>query len=212
MIQTLSRVLTLIGILMVSIACSTKFIPGTKIEDSDESRQVIKTVETYRKAMERRDADMLIALASKNYFEKNGDTNSKNNYDYAGLVRFLRSSEFRKITDLRLTILYKSLTFNEARNVATVKIYYTVEFKMPPIKYKVTSGPLASSAAAKEKPKEEEPTLPNQPKEETPPAGPSGAAGMTHDNYDEEVWHSKSDDNEMVLELVDGRWYFLKGM
>ena len=165
-------------LLMLASACSTRYIEDTKIEDSDESRDVIRTVEMYRKAMEARDADMLIALASKNYFEKNGDSNSSNNYDHKGLIEFLRSPEFRRVTQVRMKIIYKSVEFSEDRNVVTVLYHYTTDFKLPPPKYSDETGQFATVS----------------------------------DNLDEEVWHSKADDNEMILELEGDRWYILKGM
>ena len=177
--------IVLLLLLLISMlgqaACNNKTIEGTKIEDSKETRDIVKVVETYRKAMESRDADILIALASKNYFEKNGDANSTNNYDYDGLIKFLRSPEFRKISAVKMTIVYKNIELNEARNVAKVTYYYTSNYKMPPATFEqktVTEG------------------------EET----------KTEDNYDEELWFSKSDDNEMILELEDGQWFISKGM
>lgn len=128
--------LVLFGLLFIGLfGCNHQYIEGTKIEDSQESRDVIKTVEIYRKAMEKRDADMLLALASKNYFEKNGDSNSKNNYDYEGLKKFLRSPQFRKVSKVTMKIIYKSIEFNKARNVATVRYHFTSNYKMPPVEY-----------------------------------------------------------------------------
>jgi len=138
-------------------------------------------VETYRKAMEERNADVLIALASKNYFEKNGDANSTNNYDYDGLIKFLRSPEFRRISSVKMTIVYKNIELNEARNVAKVTYYYTSNYKMPPASFE-------QKAVAE------------------------GGETRIEDNYDEELWFSKSDDNEMIVELEDGQWFISKGM
>ena len=161
-------------------ACSTKMIKGTKIEDSKESRAVLLTIESYRKAMETRDAETLIRMASPNYFEKNGDANSRNNYDYTGLVTWLRSPEFRAVSALRLTLTYKRVTFNKERNSVSVSYNYKSEYKIPPARFEVKSEAENPDAAK--------------------------------DNFDEEVWHSKNDDNEMVLELVDGKWLIAKGM
>jgi len=168
-----------LAVLMGLAGCDPKYIEGTKIEDSDEAREVVRTVEMYRKAMESRDSDMLIALASKHYFEKNGDSNSRNNYDYDGLVNFLRSPEFRQVTAVRMKIVYRSLVFNDEHTVVTVRYHHSSDFKLPPAKYKVDE---------------------------------KAATGDGEDNFDEEVWYSKTDDNEMVLQLEEGKWYILKGM
>ena len=83
-------------------ACSTRYIEGTKIPDSDEAREVIQVVEIYRKALERRDVDFLAAMASPRYFEKNGNSNSQDNYDFNGLLGFLQSPEFRSVSQVRM--------------------------------------------------------------------------------------------------------------
>jgi hypothetical protein len=211
----ISFVITALAIL--AGGCSKKYLEGTKIEDSDETRQVIRVVETYRRAMEARDANMLIALASENYFEKNGDSSAGNNYDHDGLVRFLRSSEFRRITQLRMTIIYKSIVFNEDRNVVTVRYHYTSEFKIPSASVHAGSDAdviydEGAYDGSYDKEAEEEDPL------QTPtPVGPAEDQSeelddTNSDNDDAEVWHSVSDDNEMILELESTRWYIMKGM
>jgi len=182
-IRRVSIVMLLLVMLSLfgQMACNNKTIEGTKIEDCEETRAIIKIIETYRRAMETREADILIALASKNYFEKNGDANSTNNYDYEGLIKFLRSSEFRQISSVKMTIVYKDIELNEARNVAKVTYYYTSNYKMPPATF-------------------EQKTV------------SEGGETKTEDNFDEELWFSKSDDNEMILELEDGQWFISKGM
>ena len=219
-------------------ACTTRYIEGTKIEDSDETREVIRTVELYRKAMEERDADMLIALASKRYFEKNGDSDSANNYDYEGLLQWLRSPEFRMIAALKMTIVYKSIVFNKKRDSVTVRYHYTSEFKLPA---PATAGGKDGKTVAETTPVKEKKELTKQDKEigpadgETEPAKPLekileaearapeaesvkvGGESVTkktgeNDRYDREVWHSKADENEMIMELEGDKWYILKGM
>lgn len=182
-----------LALLILTSACTTKNIQGTQIEDSDETREVMRTVEMYRKAMESRNADMLIALAGRNYFEKNGDSTSGNNYDYEGLVQFLRSPAFRRITSVRMEIVYKNVDFSESRNVATVRYHFKADFKIPPTAY--------GSGIEEE---EELVAADRQASSEDQMA--------QKDDFDKEIWHSKADENEMILEKDDGRWYILKGM
>lgn len=202
--------MTLVALGLWMSGCSTKYLDGTKIEDSPETREVIRVIETYRRAMESRDADMLIALASRNYFEKNGDSIAANNYDFDGLVNLLRSPDFRRITQLRMTIVYKSITFNQQRNVATVRYHYTSEFRIP------SSGTSAMPDGTVLYDDAQTLANPTDPYGYPTPVGPAPDAGMApapaEDNSDQENWHSVGDDNEMILELENGRWYILKGM
>ena len=133
--HTFTMVLLILVLLSLAGGCRKKRIEGTQIEDNSRTREVIKVVESYRHAVEDRDIDMLTALASNNYFEKNGDTNSRNNYDYNGLLDFLQSEEFRQITSIKLTIIYKKIEFSEDENVAKVRYNFVLNFKMPPPRF-----------------------------------------------------------------------------
>ncbi len=148
--------------------CSPKMISGTKIEDSPDTREVLKVVERYRKAMETKDVKTIIELTSKDYFEKNGNNNSRDNYDYEGLVKFLMSDDFTKVSKIKLVVLYKDVKFNDKKDRAEVIIHYILNFRKPPETMKQT--------VKKE-----------------------GENAVVEDNFDEERWYSKSDDNLLVL-------------
>ena len=44
-------------------------IPGTKVPDTKPNREIIAVCEKYRHALEDRDAETLLSMASKSYFE-----------------------------------------------------------------------------------------------------------------------------------------------
>ena len=54
---------------MFAIACgsSSRNIRGTEVEDTSENRDIIRVIEKYRNAVERRDAPALMLMASKDY-------------------------------------------------------------------------------------------------------------------------------------------------
>ena len=173
-----------VAMVLVSMsACGPKMIPGTEIEDNADTRAVFKTIEAYRKALEDRDAEALLRLASPNYFEKNGNNNSRDNYDYEGLVAFLRSERFSKVTKVRLVMVYKDLQFNADKTEAEVQYHYVLNFRKPPESFK------------------QEITR-------------EGGKDVVEDNFDEERWYSKADDNLMVLEKdkKTGKWLIVRGM
>jgi len=162
-------------------ACGPKVIKGTNITDSPETRAVVRTVETYRKAMESLDAEAIVALVSPDYFEKNGNNNSRDNYDYEGLIQYLRSERFSKISKLKLLIVYKEVLFNEDMNEARVLYHYILNFRKPPEQFQ----------------------------QKTVVAGDD--AEVT-DNFDEQRWYSKADDNLMVLVKDGDRWLIRRGL
>ena len=171
----------LIAVGASAVGCSKKFIKDTQIEDSERTRDIIRVMEPYRTAIENRDVDLLLALASPDYFEKNGDTNSRNNYDYSGLMKFLRSDEFRRITAVKMTIVYRKVEFSSDEKTATVTYNYVSNFKMPPMGFSEKTTRAADGA-------------------------------KLEDNFDEELWYAKNDENQMILENVNGKWFIAKGM
>ncbi len=176
-------VVVLVAVFGLSAAgCGPKFIPGTKIPDTPETKEVLRVVEKYRVAMENRDVDTLISLASPNYFEKNGNNNSRDNYGYEGLVKVLRSY-FKEVSKIKLVIIYKDVKFNKDKTRAQVFYHFILNFRKPPEKFeqKVVSQ--------------------------------DGEMKVV-DNFDEQRWYSKSDDNVMVLEKdkKTGKWLIVRGM
>ncbi len=68
-------------LLLVVSACAPAFIPGTSVEDTPENRDVVGSVELYRKAMEDRDEATLLRMVSRRYGE-NGSTTDTPDDDY----------------------------------------------------------------------------------------------------------------------------------
>jgi hypothetical protein len=88
----------------VTTGCNTKTIPGTSIEDNDTNRAILAVVEKYRLAMENRDIDTLVALASPEYYDTRGTASDpSDDYNYDGLRKFLED-RFKKLETLRVDI------------------------------------------------------------------------------------------------------------
>ena len=56
----------------VAVACAPSLIPGTQVEDTRENRAVYQVIQTYREAMDRRDAAAVLALVAPEYFDTGG--------------------------------------------------------------------------------------------------------------------------------------------
>jgi hypothetical protein len=73
-----------------STACGPRFVKGTEIEYSGERQALADMVERYRTALVQRDADVLAAMASKQYFENGSSTSDPaDDYNYEGLLKVL---------------------------------------------------------------------------------------------------------------------------
>src|SRR5512133_85999 len=61
--------------------CSPKRIAGTDIKDSPETRAVVDTIEQYRVAAESRNADAVMALVSRAYYDNSGTNDPSDDVD-----------------------------------------------------------------------------------------------------------------------------------
>jgi hypothetical protein len=102
-----ARTLSLLALGAVCLACSPKVLPGTDIKDTPETRAVANLLETYRQAMERRDARAVLELAATDYFDNSGTPEPTDDVDRAGLAA--RLDELAKISDLRLQLSLRSI-------------------------------------------------------------------------------------------------------
>jgi hypothetical protein len=101
------RVLVLLGCLSGVPACSggSSYIKGTQVSDTSDNRAILGVVEKYRLAVERRDAQSLVGMASKNYWEDGGTPGPEDDYGYEGLQEVL-AGRLQRADDVRYTMKY----------------------------------------------------------------------------------------------------------
>lgn len=117
-----------LGLGLSSTGCATfRPIPGTKIADTPEHRELIQRVEEYRLAMESRDASKLLTLAHPNYYEDSGTPTGSDDYGYPGLKRVLES-RLGALRWLRYLIRYRDV--HVETNRAWVDIRYDISFQL----------------------------------------------------------------------------------
>ncbi len=93
--------------LTTATACGTKqqYIGGTKIPYSPQTKSAIEAVEEYRLAVERGDAEALMLMAHKQYWEDSGTPSGSDDYGYAGLATVLQT-RFKMASDIRYSVKY----------------------------------------------------------------------------------------------------------
>jgi len=128
--RLLTLFLTLFALSLV--ACSKTYIPNTDVEDTSENRKVILFCEAYRHAVEDKNINELLKMASPSYFEDGGNTKPEDDYDYAGLKEYLMTT-FLKTTSIRYEIRYRRLTFTETGHVL-VDYTYAAAYRIPGVK------------------------------------------------------------------------------
>ena len=88
-------------------ACAKKvsYVPGTRIPFSDNNVSVLKAIEEYRLAVERGDADALMLMAHKQYWEDSGTPTGSDDYGYDGLRNVLLT-RLQRASDIRYSMRY----------------------------------------------------------------------------------------------------------
>ena len=103
------RLLLLVSLVLVaSCAKPGRFVVGTRIPYSPANESVLKACEEYRLAVERGDADALMLMAHKQYWEDSGTPSGSDDYGYDGLRNVLEN-RLGKATDIRYTLRYVSV-------------------------------------------------------------------------------------------------------
>ncbi len=94
-------------VLLAVTACAAKanYVSGTKIPYSNNNKSALAACEEYRLAVERGDADGLMLMAHKQYWEDSGTPSGSDDYGYEGLRNVLLT-RLQKASDIRYTMRY----------------------------------------------------------------------------------------------------------
>ena len=115
-------------LLVLGVACEPKVIPGTQINDTPETRSLASlVVEKYRRAMEAREADTILSMASPRFHETGGTANAKDDYNIDGLKKRL-AEKFKRLKALTLDLTLIDVAVDEDGQKATVKYHYFLKY------------------------------------------------------------------------------------
>jgi hypothetical protein len=122
----------LLGLALAGLGCSKSFIPNTDVEDTSANRKVISFCEEYRHAVEDKDVNRLVGMASPRYYEDGGNTSPDDDIDYDGLKEYLTST-FVKTQTIRYEIRYRKVAIGENKRVF-VEYTYSASYRIPGLK------------------------------------------------------------------------------
>ena len=114
---------------LVALGCGPKMIPGLGIELSDtpDHREILKLLDSFAQAYESRNVDGLVGLASKNFFETSGSTETDDDYNYDGLRKHF-TEHFKMVEKIKLEMQLKNVEVSE--DEATVDYRYVTRYLM----------------------------------------------------------------------------------
>src|SRR5258705_6440872 len=100
-------VLALVFATVTLAACGggQHMVHGSRIPDTAINRSILDTIEAYRQAVERRDAQSLVLMASPKYHEDSGTVTGGDDYGISNLATVLQT-RFQKADDIRYSMRY----------------------------------------------------------------------------------------------------------
>ena len=98
----------LVIIAVAACAHNGSYVPGTKVPYSPQNKSVLDMCEEYRLAVERGDADALMLMAHKQYWEDSGTPSGSDDYGYEGLRNVLMT-RLAKASDIRYSVRYMAV-------------------------------------------------------------------------------------------------------
>jgi hypothetical protein len=106
----MQRPLFLLFLLLAIVGCAKqgRYVIGTRIPYSEANNAVLKACEEYRLAVERGDADALMLMAHKQYWEDSGTPSGSDDYGWDGLRNVLLT-RLLKATDIRYSVRYVAI-------------------------------------------------------------------------------------------------------
>jgi ketosteroid isomerase-like protein len=110
--------------------CVAKKIPGTDIDDNDDTRAVLALFQEYKKAVEARDAQAVMRLCDESFSDDGGSASPDDDLVYSTLAKEL-PARFSHVQDVRLEMAIRKIEVSEDANVARVTYSYTLTFRMP---------------------------------------------------------------------------------
>lgn len=128
----MSRALAFAALLALSAplaGCATRYIPNSDVEDTSENRKLIAFCEKYRLAVQDRDVQTLLKMASPDhYYENGGNVDATDDIDYEGLKQYL-TTKFSEVSAVRYEIRYRRVVRTD--KVIYVDYTYSASYKIP---------------------------------------------------------------------------------
>src|ERR1051325_5087335 len=90
---------------LAACAHQVSYVPGTKVPYTQSNKSVLDACEEYRLGVGRGDADALMLMAHKQYWEDSGTPSGSDDYGYEGLRNVLLT-RLLKASDIRYSIRY----------------------------------------------------------------------------------------------------------
>lgn len=127
-----ARGLLIVAVAAAAVGCTTKKIPGTELDDTDDTRAILDVMEKYRVALEQKDSQSIIGLAHESFNDDGGSANPEDDYNYHDLYTKLPDT-LKKLGSIRVNFEVRKIELSEDNGSARATYTYTQSYDMPGI-------------------------------------------------------------------------------
>ncbi|MGA9520367.1 MAG: nuclear transport factor 2 family protein [Myxococcaceae bacterium] len=121
----------------LAAACAPRRIPGTDIQDTDDTRALLTVIDRYRTGVESRNAEAVSGLVAPDFRDDGGTPAADDDLDTRN-IRDALTQRFARIDDVRLEIDLRSIDVQD--DLASAVYYYTLRYSMPGLSDKVQTA------------------------------------------------------------------------
>ena len=128
----ITSILSFILFSLVAFGCGPKLIPGLGIEvaDTPDHRALLQVLDSFIHAYETKNIDSLVSLASKNFFETSGSTETDDDYNYDGL-RDHFTEHFKMVEKIKLEMQLKDIKVENDQALVDYRYVTRYLMKLP---------------------------------------------------------------------------------
>ncbi len=112
---------------LAALACAPHRIPGTDVRDTKDNRAVYDVVQAYRQALERRDANAVLALVAPDYHDAAGTPDPSDDLDRATLAQKL-PQDLERANGLKVDFTIRRIEVEGDR--AQVELFYDQYYRV----------------------------------------------------------------------------------
>jgi ketosteroid isomerase-like protein len=120
-------------LLLPAAGCTPRRIPGTEIRDTQETRAILAVMESYRRALEARDAAAIQGLVDRGFRDNAGTPDPEDDLTYDSLMKEL-PGRLAKLSDVRLDFTIKRIEVTGA--TAQAVYFWNARYRMPKLNSK----------------------------------------------------------------------------
>jgi hypothetical protein len=117
-----SAILRLSAVLLAAAAaaaCSPRLLPGTDIREDRDTRAIYDQIQAYRDALQRRDAQAILAMVAPDYFDTAGTPEPEDDVNRDILAQRL-PADLEKVDAMKLDVTIRKIQVQKDRAVAEV--------------------------------------------------------------------------------------------